>query len=120
MAWSASPAERIADLERLVHDVEHRLARLRRTASRGRREAPAAFDRWGDTVTGALNEVAGRIRGRADSAGSDAAQLGEEALRLGNDALRKLTRDVEQRPLLMLAIAAGVGALAAGLLARRI
>jgi ElaB/YqjD/DUF883 family membrane-anchored ribosome-binding protein len=118
MSWS-SPLERVSDLERLLHDLEQRLARLRRTAARSPRAAPAAFDRFGETVTAALGDVAGRLRGRADAAGSEVAQLGDDALRLGNDALRKLTREVEHRPLLMLAIAAGVGALAAGLFARR-
>lgn len=120
MAWSSPPPrERVADLERLLHDLEMRLARLRRTATRNTREAPGAFDRLGETLTTALSEITGRMRGRADSVGSEAAQLGDDALRLGNDALRKLTREVEHRPLLMLAIAAGVGALAAGFLARR-
>ena len=119
MAWSSSPIERAADLERLLHDLEQRLGRLRRTATRNTREAPAAFDRISAAIAAALGEIGGRMRGRAESAGSEAAQLGDDALRLGNDALRKLTREVEQRPLLMLAIAAGVGALAVGLFARR-
>jgi hypothetical protein len=119
MAWSLPPMERVADLERLLHDLEQRLARLRRSATRNPRGAPAAFERFGETIAAALSEVGGRMRVRASSAGSEAAQLGDDALRLGNDALRKLTREVEHRPLLMLAIAMGVGALAAGLLARR-
>ena len=119
MAWSSPPVERVADLERLLHDVEQRLARLKRTATRNPREMPAAFDRFGETIAAALGDIAGRVRNRAGSAGNDAAQLGDDALRLGNEALRKLTREVEQRPLVMLAIAAGVGALAVGLFARR-
>ena len=46
-------------------------------------------------------------------------EFSDDALRAGNEALRKLTREVEHRPLVLLAIAAGVGLLAAGLLARR-
>jgi ElaB/YqjD/DUF883 family membrane-anchored ribosome-binding protein len=118
MAWSSPPVERVADLERLLHDVEQRLTRLKRTAPRNPRDVPA-FDRFGETIAAALGDIAGRVRNRAGSAGSDAAQLGDDALRLGNEALRRLTREVEQRPLVMLAIAAGVGALAAGLFARR-
>jgi hypothetical protein len=63
--------------------------------------------------------VADRFRGRARSFGGDVSQMSDEALRFGNDALRKLTREVDHRPLLILAVAVGVGALAAGLLARR-
>jgi hypothetical protein len=40
-------------------------------------------------------------------------------LRFGNEAVRKLTREAEQRPLVTLAVAVGVGALIVGLLARR-
>jgi hypothetical protein len=46
-------------------------------------------------------------------------RVAEDALHLGDEALRKLAREVEQRPLVTLAIAVGIGALAAGLLARR-
>jgi len=42
-----------------------------------------------------------------------------DAMEFGDHALRKVAREVEQRPLVTLAIAAGIGALAAGLLARR-
>lgn len=119
MDWSSSRTERVADLERLLHDVEQRLSRLRRTTSRSAREAPGAFDRFSEAAAAALSEVTDRLRNRAGSAGHDAAQLGDDALRLGNEALRKLTREVEHRPLVMLAIAAGVGALAVGLFARR-
>ena len=42
-----------------------------------------------------------------------------DALKIGNDALRTLTREVEQRPLVTLAVAFGVGMIAAGLVVRR-
>jgi hypothetical protein len=116
MPWPSSPVDRVADLERLLHDLEQRLTRLKRTAAR---EAPGAFDRLGEAISVALSDVASRIRGGTSVVGGEAAQFGDDALRLGNDALRKLTREVEHHPLLMLAIAVGVGALAAGLFARR-
>ena len=113
---SAARSERIADLERLVHDLEQRLTQVsRRVAS----DAPRAVDRVGEAVASALGEIADRFRGRARAAGKDAAAFSDEALEFGNDALRKLTREVEQRPLVVLAVALAVGALAAGLFARR-
>jgi ElaB/YqjD/DUF883 family membrane-anchored ribosome-binding protein len=117
-----SPLQRIADLERLLRDVEHRLSGLSRMASRSR--APRAAERVGDSIASAFTDLTERLRGRARVAGEQAhrfelAGLGDEMLTLGNDALRRLTREVEQRPLVLLAVAAGVGALAAGLLARR-
>ena len=109
-------SQRAADLDRMLRDVEYRLTRLSRTASRA---APGAMDRAGDTIVNTLNDVAGRLRGPARSTMADAVEFGDEALRVGNDALRKLRREAEQRPLLLLAVAAGVGALALGLLCRR-
>jgi hypothetical protein len=109
---------RIGDFDHLLEDLEQRLSRLSRMA-RASRAAPAAFDRVSDTVATALSDVAGRFRGRARAASGEVAHLGGDALQAGNDALRKLTREVEQRPLVVLAIAVAVGALAAGILARR-
>ena len=113
---SAARSERIADLERLVHDLEQRLTLVSRRLAA---DAPRAVDRVGEAVASALGEIADRFRGRARSAGKDAVAFSDEALEFGNDALRKLTREIEQRPLVVLAVALAVGALAAGLFARR-
>jgi len=73
----------------------------------------------GDIIATAVAELAQRVRGGARGVGEEVSQLSDDALLLGNKALRKLTYEVEHRPLLTLAIAVGVGALAFGLLARR-
>lgn len=109
---------RTGDFDHLLEDLERRLARLGRMA-RASRVAPAAIDRVSDTVAAALTDFAGRFRGQARAVGGEVAHLGDDALQAGNVALRKLTREVEQRPLVVLAIAVAVGALAAGILARR-
>jgi ElaB/YqjD/DUF883 family membrane-anchored ribosome-binding protein len=109
---------RAGDFDQLLADLEQRLARLTRMV-RTSRAAPAAIDRVSDTVAGALADAADRFRGRASAVSGEVAPLGEEALQVGNDALRKLAREVEQRPLVTLAIAVAVGALVAGILARR-
>ena len=109
-------SERAADLDRLLQDLEQRLTRLSRIASRA---APGAVDRVSDVVVTALNDMADRFRGPARRVRGEASEFGDEALRIGNDALRKLTREIEHRPLLLLALAVGVGALAVGLLSRR-
>jgi ElaB/YqjD/DUF883 family membrane-anchored ribosome-binding protein len=108
-----------ADIERLLHDFEQRLARLTRIATRASSEAPRTADRISETIASALGDLSDRVRGRTRTAGGEISQLADDALRLGNNALRKLTREVERKPLLTLAIAVGVGALAVGLLARR-
>ena len=116
--WNPAQRERSGDLDRLLLDLERRLAGVTRVV-RASRGAPQAVDRVSDTVASALNDVAERFRGRARAVGGEAAQLGDDALKIGNDALRKLTHEVEHRPLVTLAIAVGVGALVAGILSRR-
>ena len=118
MAWQSRGIER-SDLERLLHEFETRLARLSRGTARVRAEAPRAVEGVGDTIAVALNDLADRIRGRSRHLGAEVSQFGDDALRFGNDAVRKLTREAEQRPLVTLAVAVGVGALIVGLLARR-
>ena len=107
---------RAADLDRLLQDLEQRLTRLSRITARA---TPGAVDRISDVIVSALNDMAERFRGPSRKIGRESSEFSDDALRLGNDALRKLTREVEQRPLLLLAIAVGVGALAVGLLSRR-
>jgi len=116
--WNPAQRERNGDLDRLLQDLERRLAGLTR-GIRASRAAPQAVDRVSDTVASALADIGERFRGRARAAGGEAAQLGDDALQIGNDALRKLAHEVEHRPLVTLAIAVGVGALAAGILSRR-
>jgi ElaB/YqjD/DUF883 family membrane-anchored ribosome-binding protein len=119
MSWQSSPASSVADLERLLHQVEDRLDRLSRRAARASSAAPRAVDRVGDSIAAALSDIAERFRGGARTARSEASQFGDDAFKFGNDALRTLTKEVEQRPLVTLAVAFGVGMIAAGLLARR-
>ena len=117
MAWQDTV--RTADVERMVHDLERRLAQLNRLVGRTSREAPRAVDRIGDTVASALSEIADRFGGRARAVRHGASDLSDDALALGNQAIRTVGREVTSRPLVMLAVAFGVGALAAGIFARR-
>ncbi|MBV8837620.1 MAG: hypothetical protein JO196_12665 [Hyphomicrobiales bacterium] len=114
-----SPSERIADLERLLDTLEQRVTRLNRAAARASASAPDAAARIGDAVAGALGELAERFRGRTQSLRGDVSDLSENALAYGNDAVRRLTREVERKPLVALAVAVGVGVLVASLLVRR-
>jgi hypothetical protein len=116
MSWQSPRIER-ADIERLLREFEARLARMTGVAARAPAGATRRVDGLGDTIASALSDMADRISGRAHNV--DVAQLGDDAVRLGNEALRKLAREVERRPLVTLAVAVGVGALAVGLLARR-
>ncbi len=108
----------IAAIERRMQALEKRLERLSGSAGGASSSALQATDRVGEIIATALGDAADRFRGGARSVGDEAARFGQEAARVGNDALRRISEEVEHRPLFMLAIAAGVGFLA-GLAGRR-
>jgi ElaB/YqjD/DUF883 family membrane-anchored ribosome-binding protein len=105
-------AEEIAAIEDLMSDLEKRLRRLSTTA---RNEASGASSDVGDFVNEALSGIMDRVR---ESATGVSKSVADEATRLGTDTFKKLTDEIEHRPLVMLGIAAGIGFLA-GLANRR-
>jgi len=121
MPWQMAQRARAADLNQVLDDVERRLARLANMLPSVASNSKA--ERMSETVASAINEIADRFSSRARSVSKDAGWMGErftaDAMEFGDHALRKVAREVEQRPLVTLAIAVGIGALAAGLLARR-
>ena len=58
-----------------------------------------------------LRRLADRVQGGANSVRDEAAKIGSEAAKLGNHALRRVSSEVEHRPLVTLAVAIGVGIL---------
>jgi ElaB/YqjD/DUF883 family membrane-anchored ribosome-binding protein len=90
--------------------------RLERARGRVSASALQSGDQVGEAVASVLDRVADRFRN--GSFEDQAAKIGAEAAQLGNDALRRLSREVEARPLVALAVAAGVGVLL-GVLGRR-
>jgi hypothetical protein len=109
----------VADIERRILALEKRIGRTAgRTSSNISSGVSQATERAGEVIAAALNEVGNRFRGGARSVSAEANHFGQEAARLGNNALRRLSDEVEHRPLMLLAIAAGVGFLA-GIAGRR-
>ena len=96
-------ADEIAAIEDLMADLEKRLRRLSDT---GRRETSGASSDIREFVSDALGRIMKRVRESAADVGETVA---DEATRYGSDAFKMLTDEVEQRPLVMLAAAAGIG-----------
>lgn len=105
-------ADEIAAIEELMADLEKRLRRLSGSA---RREATGASGDVSDFVSDALSGIMKRVR---DSAADVGQSVADEASKVGVDAFKKLTDEVENRPLIMLGVAAGIGFLI-GLASRR-
>lgn len=103
----SAAADEISAIEDLIGDLEKRLHRLSGSA---KREASGAGGDVGDFVNEAL---AGIMKRMASGSNDSVDSLTEDVARYGVDAFKKLTKEVEQRPLMMLGIAAGVGFLAA-------
>jgi len=111
-AAKSAAAEEIAAIEDLMSDLEKRLRRLSGSA---RNEAAGASSDVRDFVGEALERITSRVR---ESASSVTSSVADEATRIGSDAFKKLTDEIEHRPLTMLAVAAGIGYLV-GLANRR-
>jgi hypothetical protein len=120
-------AANVAALEGRLRALENELERIGRTA--GRRTSAGlstAGENVGDAIASAVTEIVDRFRSGRRLAGDEAARFGNEAAKLGaklgNDALRRMASEVEHRPLVILAVAVGVGILigmAGGMAGRR-
>jgi hypothetical protein len=120
-------AANVAALEGRLRALESELERIGRTA--GRRTSAGlstAGENVGDAIASAVTEIVDRFRSGRRLAGDEAARFGNEAAKLGaklgNDALRRVASEVEHRPLVILAVAVGVGILigmAGGMAGRR-
>jgi ElaB/YqjD/DUF883 family membrane-anchored ribosome-binding protein len=112
IAKNETVAEDIEAIEQLMGDLEKRLRRLGGVT---RQEAAGASNDISDFVSDALAGIMNRVR---QSAGSVTDTVTDEAARIGGQAFRKLGNEIEQRPLVMLGVAAGLGYLL-GLAGRR-
>jgi ElaB/YqjD/DUF883 family membrane-anchored ribosome-binding protein len=105
-------SEDIVSIEReigqLMHDIEARVGRLQAMARRSAKDAASDASEF---VSDTVSEAADRVRNGANT-------MSDEAARLSGDAIRRIEEEVGHRPLLTLAIAAGIGFLA-GMAGRR-
>jgi ElaB/YqjD/DUF883 family membrane-anchored ribosome-binding protein len=98
---SSAIASNLREIDGRLRALEGRIHRIGSVTSTN---AARAADGIGEAVASALSSMAARMRENATSVGNDAA-------RFGNDAMRRLSHEAENRPLFMLAVAAGVGLL---------
>jgi len=70
-----------------------------------------AAEHLGETIASALSNTADQFRRTARSVGNEAEKVSGQAADLGKDVLQRLSKEVEYRPLVALAVALGVGIL---------
>lgn len=105
--YSRAISANIGEIERRLRSLEQRLELAGGRVSAG---AEHTADHLGEAIGSALSSIVDRFRGNAGSM-TDAPKIGAAAAKLGNDALRRLSREVQHRPLVTLAVAVGVGIL---------
>jgi ElaB/YqjD/DUF883 family membrane-anchored ribosome-binding protein len=114
---------RISSIEGHLRAIEKEMGRLGMTAGRrASTRASQARSQLSDVIGPVLNEIAALVRSGGRTAADEAANFGNEAFRvgarMGNEALQRLETETEERPLIMLAVAIGVGVLI-GIIGRR-
>jgi ElaB/YqjD/DUF883 family membrane-anchored ribosome-binding protein len=93
-------ANELAEIGRLLRDLERNLEQLGRSAVSSARQAQ-------NTVPDAISETWSELSERVSLALQG--PFGKEATRAGARAWQKLEREVGHRPLIALAVAAGIG-----------
>jgi ElaB/YqjD/DUF883 family membrane-anchored ribosome-binding protein len=106
----------VAAIQKHLGAVEKELEKIGRIAGdRTSAAAATAGDQVGDAISTILNEMVERFRQGRQAAGDQAGRLSNQALNLGakygSDALQRAASEVEERPLVTVAIALGIGIL---------
>jgi len=109
-------APSVAAIQKHLGAVETELEKIGRIAGRQTSDAAAAAsDQIGDAISTILSEMVDRFRKGGQAAGDQAGRLSNQALDLGakygSDALARVASQAEQRPLLTLGVAVGIGIL---------
>ena len=105
-----------AEIRNLASDLQDRLARLNGIS---RNSASHASESVQDFIADTLDQLTSKaVTHVAEPVQERMSELTGEATRMSNKAIRRVSREMDRRPLLTLAIAAGVGYLA-GMVTRR-
>ncbi|RKE70531.1 hypothetical protein DFP91_2763 [Pseudorhodoplanes sinuspersici] len=95
-----------AEIDDMIASLEAKIDRLNRISKRGAAHAAeGASDIMLNAISGLTDQVSGRMQDTARSAS-------DEVTKFGNQALRRIVSEIDHRPFLTLAIAAGIGFIA--------
>jgi ElaB/YqjD/DUF883 family membrane-anchored ribosome-binding protein len=96
------------EIERRLRTLEKTIEKLGGHASSRARETAGGL---ADAVASVLSNWVPRFRDGANTLGDQSAALGKDAARYGTAALDRISEETEQRPLIAVAVALGVGIL---------
>lgn len=95
-----------AEINDMIASLEAKIDRLNRISKQGATHAAeGANDSVLSAISGLTGQVTGRMQGSAKTASDDMAKF-------GNQALKRIATEIDHRPFLTLAIAAGIGFIA--------
>lgn len=92
-----------AEVDDLILSLEQRIERISEITKQG---TGHAADGVGHLVLNAVSNLTGQV---ADRAKSNAGSVSDEMAKFGTRALQRVVREIDRRPLLTVAIAAGIG-----------
>jgi len=95
-----------AEIDDMIAALEARIDRLNRITKQG---ATHAAEGAGDVMRNAISGLTGQIAGHM---GGNAGAASDEVARFGNRAIKRIATEIDHRPWLTLAIAAGIGFIA--------
>ena len=106
--YTRAISSEVGDIERRLRVLQRGVEKLGARASSNGRDAA---DGLGEGIASALSSWADRFRLGTSSLGDQSAALGKDAARYGTAALSQIFKETEQRPLISIAVALGVGVL---------
>jgi ElaB/YqjD/DUF883 family membrane-anchored ribosome-binding protein len=106
--YTRAISSEVGEIERRLRILERSIEKLGARASSNARDTA---DGLGEAVASALSSWVERFRQSASSLGDESAALGKDAARYGTAALNQISNETEQRPLIAVAVALGVGIL---------
>jgi ElaB/YqjD/DUF883 family membrane-anchored ribosome-binding protein len=93
-----------AEIDDMIASLQAKIDRLNEISKQGH-AAGGASDVMVNAISGLTGQMTGRMQDTAKSASDDVAKF-------GNQALKRIVSEIDQRPFLTLAIAAGIGFIA--------
>ena len=106
--YTRAISSEVGDIERRLRILQNGFEKLRERSSATARDSTEGL---GEAVASALSSWADRFRQGATSLGDQSAAFGKDAARYGTAALTQVSKETEQRPLIAIAVALGVGIL---------